>query len=294
MTPLHRRQFLRSTVAAAFAGGAGRAIEPFDRKKAELKLGLAAISYSKALDLAKPTMTLFEFIDLAATFPVEAVELTSYYWAETTAAYAKKLLAHAKTHKLPVSGVPVGNDFCLVDAAKLKQEIERVSMWIELAAAAEAQTVRIFAGKVAKGDTREAATKRVIESIGACCRVAEKAGVVLALENHGGLTETPADLLALVKPIASKALGVNVDTGNFKTKDPYADIAAIVPYGVVCQVKTECFRAGKPAEEADLKKVVEILQAGKFRGCVILEYEAKEDPKTAVPKYLKELRKLIG
>ena len=293
MIPLHRRRFLQST-AAAIAGGAGRAIEPFDHKKAELKLGLAAISYSKALDLAKPTMTLFEFIDLAATFKVDAVELTSYYWAETTAAYAKKLLAHAKKCELPISGVPVGNDFCIVDAAKLKMEIERVSMWIELAAAAEAQTVRIFAGKVAKGDTREAATKRVIESIGACCRVAEKAGVVLALENHGGLTETPTDLLALVKPITSKALAINVDTGNFKTKDPYADIAAIVPYGVVCQVKSECFPAGKPAEEADLKKVVDILRAGKFCGYVILEYEAKEDPKTAVPKFLKELRKWIG
>ena len=293
MIPLHRRRFLQST-AAAIAGGVARAIEPFDHKKAELKLGLAAISYSKALDLAKPTMTLFEFIDLAATFKVDAVELTSYYWAETTAAYAKKLLAHAKKCELPISGVPVGNDFCIVDAAKLKMEIERVSMWIELAAAAEAQTVRIFAGKVAKGDTREAATKRVIESIGACCRVAEKAGVVLALENHGGLTETPADLLALVKPITSKALAINVDTGNFKTKDPYADIAAIVPYGVVCQVKSECFPAGKPAEEADLKKVVDILRAGKFCGYVILEYEAKEDPKTAVPKFLKELRKWIG
>ena len=173
-------------------------------------------------------------------------------------------------------------------------KIERVSMWIELASTAEAATVRVFAGKLAKGDTRKAATERVIESLGTCCRVAEKAGVVLALENHGGLTETPADLLTLVKPIASKALAINVDTGNFTTKDPYADIAAIVPYGVVCQVKTECFRAGKPAEEANLKKVVEILRAGQFRGCVILEYEAKEDPKTAVPKYLKELHKLIG
>ena len=65
--------------------------------------------------------------------------------------------------------------------------------------------------------------------------------MLLALENHGGLTETPDDLLALVKAVKSKAFGVNVDTRNFKTKDPYADIARIVPYGVVCQVKTECF-----------------------------------------------------
>ena len=31
-----------------------------------------------------------------------------------------------------------------------------------------------------------------------------------------------------------------------------------------------------------------------FHGFVALEYEAKEDEKVAVPKYVKELRKLIG
>ena len=37
-------------------------------------------------------------------------------------------------------------------------------MWIGLASDVGAKTVRIFAGKVAKGDTREAAAKRVVES----------------------------------------------------------------------------------------------------------------------------------
>jgi sugar phosphate isomerase/epimerase len=258
------------------------------------KLGLAAISYHKRLDLAKPTMTLFEFIDLAATLPLDAVELTSYYWAETTTEYAKKLLAHAKKCKLPISGVPVRNEFTLADDTKRKVEIAHVKKWVELAAAAEAKTVRIFAGAVPKGDTRDAARKRVVEAIEECCATAEKAGILLALENHGGLTETPDDILAIAKAVKSKAFGINVDTGNFKTENPYADIAKIVPYGVVCQVKTECFPAGKPSEEADLKKVVDILRDGHFQGYVVLEYEAKEDSKTAVPRYVKELRKLIG
>jgi sugar phosphate isomerase/epimerase len=292
MSILPRREFLTAT--AALFGGAALGIEPFERKKAELKLGLAAISYHKRLDLAKPTMTLIEFIDLAATLPVDTVELTSYYWAETTDEYAKKLLAHAKKMKLPISGVPVRNEFTLLDDAKRKVEIDHVKKWIGLAATAEAKTVRIFAGAVPKGDTRDAARKRVVEAIEECCTVAEKAGVLLALENHGGLTETADDILAIAKAVKSKAFGLNVDTGNFKTKDPYADIAKIVPYGVVCQVKTECFPAGKPSEEADLKKVVQILKDGHFQGAVVLEYEAKEDSRTAVPKYVKELRTLIG
>ena len=47
-------------------------------------------------------------------------------------------------------------------------------------------------------------------------------------------------------------------------------------------------------EEADLKRVVGILKDAGFRGYVVLEYEAAADPKTAVPKYVKQLRELIG
>jgi len=293
-----RRDFLAVT-AASLTGGLCPAfalgIDPVKRPgpKPDLKLSLAAYSFNKALDLKKPTMTLFEFIDLAAELPLDAVELTSYYWAEQTDAYAEKLAAYAAKKKLAISGVPVGNNFCISDETKLKLEIQKVKDWTARAAKIGAKTVRIFAGNLEKGDTLEAAQKRVVASMNECCEVAEKLGVLLALENHGGITDTPEHLLDLVKPVKSAALGVNIDTGNFKTTDPYADIAKIAPYGVVSQVKTEVYPGGKK-QDADLAKVVKILKDANFHGYVALEYEAAEDPKVAVPKFVKELRKLIG
>jgi sugar phosphate isomerase/epimerase len=293
-----RRQFLAAS-ALTLTGGLrpplGSAIDPVKRPsdKPDLKLSLAAYSYRQALDLKKPTMTLFEFIDLAADLPLDAVELTSYFWAEQTDAYAEKLKDHAAKKKLAVSGVPVRSDFCQADPAKWKADVQSVKDWTARAAKAGAKTVRIFAGAVPKGDTLEAAQKRVIAALEECCPVAEKLGVALALENHGGITDTPEHLLDLVKPVKSPALGVNIDTGNFKTPDPYADIAKIAPYGVVAQVKTEVSPGGK-TQEADLARVVKILKDANFHGYVALEYEAKEDPKVAVPKHVKELRKLIG
>lgn len=295
--PLSRRHFLAASLAVS--GGLrpplASAIDPIKRPgdKPDLKLSLAAYSMRQFLDLKKPTMTLFEFIDYAAELPLDAVELTSYYWAETTDAYAEKLKVHAAKKKLAISGVPVGNNFCLADAAKLKAEVQKVKDWTARAAKVGATTVRIFAGNLEKGDTLEEAQKRVVAAIAECCEVAEKHGVTLAMENHGGITATPEQLLALVKPVKSKALGVNIDTGNFRTADPYADIAKIAPYGVVSQVKTEVFPCGK-VQDADLAKVVKILKDANFHGYVALEYEAKEDPKEAVPRYVKELRKLIG
>jgi sugar phosphate isomerase/epimerase len=296
---LSRRQFLAASAVAAASGGVSpllaRAIDPIKRPsdKPDLKLSLAAYSYRQFLDVKKGTMTLFDFIDFAATLPLDGVELTSYYWAETTDAYAEKLRAHAEKKKLAISGVPVGNNFCLKDEKAYRAQIQLVKDWVARAAKVGATTVRIFAGSVPKGDTFEAAQKRVVAAMNECCETADKHKVYLALENHGGITDTPEHLLELVKPVKCKWLGVNIDTGNFHTADPYADIAKIAPYGVVSQVKTEVY-PGKKKEEADLAKVVKILKGANFHGYVALEYEAKEDPKVAVPRYVKELRKLIS
>jgi sugar phosphate isomerase/epimerase len=290
-----RRGFLRTSAAVAFAPGAALAIDPIKRPgpKADLRLSLAAYSFNKALDLKKPSMTLFDFIDLAGELPLDAVELTSYYWAETTDEYIEKLKAHCAKKKLAISGVPVGNTFTYKDAAKRSAEVKKVKEWTARAAKLGAKTVRIFAGNLEKGETLADAQQRVVDCMNECCETAEKLGVMLALENHGGITDSAEHLLDLVKPVKSKALGVNIDTGNFHTADPYADIAAIAPYGVVSQVKTEVY-PGNKKQEADLGRVVKILKDANFHGYVTLEYEAAEDPKVAVPRYVKELRKLIG
>lgn len=290
-----RREFLRTATAAAVAPGSAFAIDPIKRPgpKADLKLALAAYSFNKALNLAKPTMTLFEFIDLAGELPLDAVELTSYYWAETTDDYIEKLKAHCAKKKLAISGVPVGNTFTYKDAAKRAAEVKKVKEWTTRAAKLGAKTVRIFAGTLEKGEKFEDAQQRVVDCMNECCETAEKLGVMLALENHGGITDSAEHLLDLVKPVKSKALGVNIDTGNFHTADPYADIAAIAPYGVVSQVKTDMF-PGNKKEEADLGRVIKILKDANFHGYVALEYESAEDPKVAVPRYVKELRTLIG
>lgn len=292
---LSRRQFFGSAVSAGLAPVVASAIDPIKRPgpKPDLKLSLAAYSFRQALDLKKPTMTLFDFIDLAAELPLDAVELTSYYFAGTSDEYLDKLRAHAERRKLAISGVPVGNTFTYKDDARRAAEVKKVKEWTARAARLGAKTVRIFAGNLEKGETLEAAQQRVVDAMNECCELAEKLGVYLALENHGGITDTAEHLLDLVKPVKSKALGVNIDTGNFHTSDPYADIAKIAPYGVVAQVKTEVY-PGNKREEADLSRVVKILKDANFHGFVALEYEAAEDAKVAVPRYIKELRKLIG
>ena len=238
-------------------------------------------------------MDLDGFIEKCAALEVDAVELTAYYFAKTSPEYLAHLKGHCTRLGLDVSGTAVGNNFCFTDADKLKQQIESVKKWAEHTARLGGKTMRIFAGPLAKGDTEEQARKRCVEAIQECCDHAAKLGVFLALENHGGIVATAEQLLAIVTAVKHDWFGVNLDTGNFRTPDPYADMAKVAPYAVVVQTKTEVHRAGGPKEAADLKRVMDILRSAHFRGYVALEYEAAEDPMTGVPRALKELRPLM-
>src|SRR5438045_2451903 len=82
MTPT-RRDCLRTAAVAVATPGLAPAIDPIRRPgpTADLKLSLAAYSFRQFLDIKKGSMTLFDFIDFAADLPLDAVELTSYYFA---------------------------------------------------------------------------------------------------------------------------------------------------------------------------------------------------------------------
>jgi hypothetical protein len=68
----------------------------------------------------------------------------------------------------------------------------------------------------------------------------------------------------------------------------------VAPYAVTVQMKTEAEPTGQKKGAADLSRVFNILRAAHYRGYVALEYEAAEDPMTAVPRYLKQMQALTA
>jgi sugar phosphate isomerase/epimerase len=298
MITTDRRQFLRT----ALAGGTGVAIataapgiEPFPRlDKSHLRLSIAGYSYRKYLDLKQPQMTYADFIDRAADMGTDAVELTQYYFPETTPTYLASLKGRATRLGLDVSGTAIGNTFTFTGPAKHKAQIDLVKKWVEHTSRLGGKTIRIFAGNLEKGDTEDKARGRCVEAIQECCDHAGQYGIYLALENHGGIVGTINQMLAVVQAVRHDWFGVNFDTGNFVSADPYADLTRLAPYAVVCQIKTEIQRTGQKKEAADLKRLTDILREAHFRGYVALEYEAAEDPRTGVPQAIESLKKLMG
>jgi sugar phosphate isomerase/epimerase len=303
MSPLPRRQFLRVTAASLLAAPLARAIEPFARAgSARLQLSLAAYSFREFFkdQKNKPTnpdakLDMFGFIDYCADQGCPAAELTSYFFPkDLTPEYLLKVRRHAFLRGVAISGTSVGNNFALPAGPTRDKEIADVKQWIDYAAILGAPHIRIFAG-AAKGISDADARAMCISAIEECCAYAGTKGIFLGLENHGGIVAGGGGMLDSIQAVKSPWFGVNLDSGNFHSADPYAELAQIAPYAVNVQVKVEIKRAGAAASElSDLPKLVGILRAANYQGWVALEYEAKEDPWTAVPRLLGELGGLLG
>jgi sugar phosphate isomerase/epimerase len=292
-----RRRFLAATGVAVTSPA--WAIDPIGRTRpSHLKLSIAAYSYRQLLDFKDPKIDMFGFVDLAADMALDGVEPTSYWFPPDMdpPRYLRRLQQYAFLRGLDISGTSIRNDLCVPGGPRLDEEIAGVRGWIEKASLLGAPVMRIFGGTVPRGANEGQVAEQVVAAIESLVPDAVKYGVTLALENHGGITETPEQLLRLVKAVRAPegGFGVNLDTGNFRGDDPYAEIAELAPYAVNVQVKTEISRRGRAKEPADLGRIIAILKDAKYSGYVVLEHEADEDPLQAIPRHIKALRALIG
>jgi sugar phosphate isomerase/epimerase len=302
-----RRAFLWSTTLSlagvSLAPKLGQAIEPFKRSgPSRLLLSLAAYSFrdffgssdrsASQKDESAKRLDLFQFIDYCAEHGCQGTELTSYYFPKQfEEEFLLKLRRHAFLRGVDISGTAVGNTFTLPEGEKRAAQMAMVKKWVDHAAVMGAPHVRVFAGS-AEGQAKDNARKLCIAALEECAEYAGRKGVFLGLENHGGIVAEPAGLLEIIRAVQSPWVGINLDTGNFHTDDPYADLAACAPYAVNVQVKADMKRRGQPQEPADLPRLIRILRDANYQGYVALEYESKEDPWKAVPGLLKRLREL--
>lgn len=298
---MKRRQFI-STSAIAYSSlsvASALAIDPFKRPiPGRMRLSLAAYSMRKYLTAksdGSQEMDLFGFVDYCRAHGLGGTELTSYYFpSEVDDDYLLRLRRYCHLAGVTISGGAIRNDFCSRDEAKVAADIAHTKLWVDHYAKLGAPVIRIFAGHKNDAEPLEQTIERCAKHCQTVCEYAEKKGVLLALENHGGITATSEGLLSIVKQVDSPAFGVNFDSGNFRAKaDPYSELQQIAPYAVNAQIKVEITKNGRK-QVTDLDRVLSILRDSGYSGWVALEYEASEEPRDAIPGWLERLKVLLA
>jgi L-ribulose-5-phosphate 3-epimerase len=246
-------------------------------------------------------------IEDAARLGFDGVEILHRQMTDESTAYVNKLKQAAFRHGLALPMLSIHQDFISDKPEERQKDIAHTIRCIELASRLGIPCIRLNSGRwntipsfddlmkvkgnepPIKGYTDEDAFRWCIEGIQACLPAAEKNGVLLALENHWGLTTRTESLLRIYQSVNSPWLGINMDTGNFAV-DPYPEIEKLAPHASIVQAKTYYGGGEWYTLDLDYKRIAATLRKAGFKGWVSLEMEGKEDPATAVPKSFEVLR----
>lgn len=250
-------------------------------------------------------------IDAAADMGFDAVEILHRQMTDESDAALQAIKRRAFTNGVGLCGFSTHQGFLRPDKAERQKNIDLTIRQIELAYKMGIPTMRVNTGTWGtskgfdelmknrgqeppiKGHTDEDGYGWAIDGLTACLKTAEKCGVILGLENHWGLGRTPEGVLRIVDAVKSPWLQVTLDTGNF-LEDPYDRLTMLAPKTVLLQAKTYHGGGTWYTLDLDYDRIAKIMKAANYTGYVSLEFEGKEDPRTAIPKSLATLRKAFG
>lgn len=314
---LNRRKFLTTSALTASTAALGfQRSEAAPSQRRPIKLGISTYSYWHFRTTRVPIETV---IDKSAEIGVEGVDILHRQMdigekAPLDAAgraYLQKLKRHAFRNGIDLICLSIHQDFVDPSPDYRRQQIEHTLKCIEIAYELGVPCIRLNSGRwntiqsfddlmkargeepILPGHTEDEGFKWCIDCIEKCLSKCAECGVILALENHWGLTRTPEGLLRILNAIDSPWLGGLMDTGNF-LENPYDKLKQIAPKTVFVQAKTYYGGGEWYTLDLDYKRIAGILRDANYTGYVSLELEGKENPDTAVPKSIEMLRKAFA
>lgn len=254
--------------------------------------------------------TLLEIIDLAPEYGLDGLELLAVQFASEDREYLNELKQKAVANALDIYALSLHHNFVNPDPKTRKQQVDYVLGWLDRAEALGAPIVRVFGGRwgtvsdftelMARngledplpGYAYEEGIEWNVEAFKQCAQKAENLGIVLALENHWGLTYSAQGVLDILNGVDSPALKVALDCGNF-LEDTYQQLGMLVEHTALVHAK--CYHGGGIfyTLDIDYPRIIRMLKNVGYNGYLSIEYEGKADPATAIPAQVQLLEQAI-
>jgi sugar phosphate isomerase/epimerase len=130
------------------------------------------------------TMTLFDWIDMAADLSVDGLELYDGFLTGTEQSYLDRVRAAMAGRRLEMPMLCCSPDFTSPDRAERRRQIDREKQMIDVTAHLGGKFCRVLSGQRRPEVSRGQGVKWVVESVRELLDYAAGRGVVLAMENH--------------------------------------------------------------------------------------------------------------
>ena len=261
-----------------------------------IKIGCCAYSYREPIK--KGEMTIEGFIEEARKIRLDGVELTGYYFRSTEKPYLYELKRLCLEKGLPISMVSCGAHLWSAKKEERENAVDEIKRWIDITHELGAPCLRVFGGRwppppeyAAEWRNLEQAIEAAVEVGKVCADYGASRGVVVALENHGGITRFADDVVRIIENVDSKWFKLNLDTGNYRDYT-YEDLEKSIPYTVHIHAKVTVKGRMGPVK-LDYERIRRMLEDAEYNGWISIEYEEAEHPSTGVPRFVEYLRKVF-
>jgi sugar phosphate isomerase/epimerase len=234
-----------------------------------------------------------DLIRIAVETGTDGIDLTVYWLPSTDDDYLLPLRRLAYRNRVEIYSIGTRVRLAQPTPDLREQQLNDLRKWLDVAQKLGATHVRVFGGAKPESATLDQAIGFAAETLKRGAEHAGARGLILGVEDDGGITDFAKDTIEIVKRADSPWAGMNLDIGNFRPPAVYDQIEMSIPYAVSTHMKTEvALDDGTTRAPSDLDRVFRMFAAHGFRGYMGLEYEAAGDPANAVPGYLHRLKEL--
>ncbi len=208
------------------------------------------------------TMTIFDWIDMAAALPVDGLEMYDGFFQSLDEAYLDKVRSALEAHNFAMPMLCYSPDFTKPDAGERRQEVEREKRMIDATARLGGRFCRVLSGQRRPEVSRQQGVGWVVECIRALLDYAADMNVVLAMENHykdnywahPEFAQRGDVFLEIVNQIDSPWFGVQYDPSNaiLAGEDPIELLEQVKKRVVTMHASDRYLKPGHTLEELRL------------------------------------------
>lgn len=259
-----------------------------------LRSGLVAYSYRA--QLAAKSMSYEDLIRRIADWGLDGLDCTVYWLPEASNGlneYLAKLRRTAYQCGVSIYNAGVRVRLCQPTRELQVAQFENIRKWVDVTDRLGAGHMRVFGGTIPKGASEEQAISWAVEVLKRGAEYAGERGIILGVEDDGGLTTTAEPTVAIVQQTGSPWVGINVDSGNLP-RNGYSQFEMMLPYATSVHLKPEIAGADGKKEPADWDRLLGMLGKAGYKGYVGLEYEEEGAVAEAeVPRLAARLRSAV-
>ena len=284
---LSRRDFLAMSAGASAAMGVASFGMPGPVEAADPIYRISLAEWSINRPLFDGRLQHLDFAKIAKSVGIDAIEYVNQFFKDKAkdTAYLKEMNTRAQGEGVTQVLIMCDGEGNLgdPDAAKRQTAIENHYKWVDAAKFLGCHTIRVNGYSSGTPDEQ---MKLVADGMRKLVEFADKQGINVVIENHGGLSSNARWLVQTIKLVNHPRAGTLPDFGNFRIAGPnrnnpdvkvesydsYVGVAEMMPMAKGVSVKPRVWDFNGNSSDIDLLRMMKIVVDAGYRGHAGIEH----------------------